>query len=537
MKLLHLLATLTFVVFTSFSAVQADVCPKDHISDDDVWTFLAAGVDPFVPNYYNTQNSGSNAVVASSFTGNGDIVTRAAILVACDQNGTPCTGNWWSSFTTSAIFYPDAQAFQNDPFGTVANSGVQRVNAGSPVNLDLGLEEASTLRNGQIYNVYRFEFDVSAFNFQTTQGNTHYIALLPESSDPAVSGRTFTLVSNGNGNSVGFDADWFMDETQATGPTILPRSPHTQVATRVILQDTTKPLVVIDQTNAATIARFQNNPLLGPAGIDVFGIQWIALGIEFWQGLLGLFVAGDPLVTANWSNIDEFEFVVLGNFTAITHDVTACRAADPNNCSTAHEGVDNADPAVIRDSIGNSSATTDGNGFYGLISTNSLYTSTASELTGQTGQSLQEIELVVVNTAPPGTSIDWNQLDYRIQVWEDLNTAFANPTAGTIGTYVIGDLIEPAQAWGTTSVVFGPRTTYRIRLDLSGLGVQFPASGTLAIGLATINTGSTGTLAVVESQEAGPNTDWQYLSGNWSSTTNMASTQHDGRYGIKVIAQ
>lgn len=201
--------------------------------------------------------------------------------------------------------------------------------------------------------------------------------------------------------------------------------------------------------------------------------------------------------------------------------------------------VDDATPqeVVLRDSITSDPGYTSWNGSFPVRWTAGNPRVVAFEVSASELAALKELRAVLVNSAPPGTQLAWSQFDYRIYAWEDWTTAFANPTQGTLGTYVVPDLIEPEQAWGQVQTQFGPRDSFLIRVDGSSTAITVPAGGSIVLGFSIATGTSSGTPEVCESDEIAAGDDYRFNGSIWTTTFDYPGRLEDGRLGVKVIVE
>lgn len=352
--------------------------------------------------------------------------------------------------------------------------------------------------------------------------------------DPASSGDREYLYGQGDMESLPIPSDDMMDTSSA------PDQIEISIEAEKCEPDCSSPSVT------------ETIPSYGPKAIilmdgDNLEEKALAKGLTLQQAQDGRVLGGAALAPFVDQNGDIDFGADAGTTLAIIYEQDGADEADVKWAWDDHMqivdacgGVDDDTPpppvtVTLRDSIGPDSSMTDWNGRYDIGWVPTHQRVVAFEVSPGEDVTLSELQAVIVNGAPPGTDLIWSEFDYRIHVWEDLNTAFANPSGGTLGTYVIDDLIEPAQMFGTTNTYFGPRDTYKLRIDLTSADIQVPSSGTRAIGFTIEANSSTGSPEICESNESGA-TDWGYTASQWYDTATHILTQHDGRLGVKLIS-
>jgi len=198
---------------------------------------------------------------------------------------------------------------------------------------------------------------------------------------------------------------------------------------------------------------------------------------------------------------------------------------------------------VLRDSIGTSSASTDGNisfsSWHNLGGSNVKVT---AEVSAPQDLTLKSVRVIGSKAT---TALTFAGIDYAIRVWSSVNAALAQPLNGDIANIVFDNPSVGPTVWGLTGNMpgIGVVTSYEFKFDLSPYGVSIPAGATRLIGLHFVTNGcatGAGCLGVLESTDTGIS-DRQMgptMPGGWVWIGDSTYSIHDGRaaWDIRALA-
>lgn len=327
--MLRKLLLLCLILFLLPQNLFADVTTQDHNTDPALWDGATMGSLAFRGAF--GPPSSMWVVTASEFTGNGGRVKKVSAIFRNSLAQNPNPNPWWDDFTYDIIFYPDSAAFVADPFGWSGNHGITRINLPAPTNLTHPYEVGYTLN----FKLHRLEFDVSAFNIQTTNNATHLIAILPVSKiGSSTSGLTVINMSKGNGGSVGTGQGWYRSNIGNTGPATFStlNFPHNQTSYKVVLEDTSMPHFTIDTNHIATTLSIQNANLLN---LDFNNFSYKIGDLEVWPFVMQFWLTSNPLVFPMITGSDEVSFFIFLDLYGLPQTFGGCTTGLNPGCHTS----------------------------------------------------------------------------------------------------------------------------------------------------------------------------------------------------------
>jgi len=193
---------------------------------------------------------------------------------------------------------------------------------------------------------------------------------------------------------------------------------------------------------------------------------------------------------------------------------------------------DNPNEVVLRDSIGPDSSSTDVGGFINASDDGSGPNQIVISEDLTQDMLFSYLRVIMVNDSP--FPLNWEFYPhFNIRVWDSWTAAFANPNYGNIVTLTPSEPTVGPTPFGTVQTQFGLRTSYELIFDITPYNVFLPAGSTLVVGYST-GDASSGTVAVVESDEAGAMIDRGYFTPNWIFTSDGNNINLDGRMGFEL---
>ncbi len=196
---------------------------------------------------------------------------------------------------------------------------------------------------------------------------------------------------------------------------------------------------------------------------------------------------------------------------------------------------------TLRDSITSDPAYTSWNGYISAGGNFAGERMAFAEATnnGSSALALKTLRVTIFSDFPNFNDPDWQNISFKVKVYDDFASAQADPHNGTHELIVAGSTLTP-QPWGTVDYSpFGHRTTFLLEFDLTSLGVAIPVSSSKWVGFHSTGPTAEYTVAVAESDELGVDTDWSYGSilDQWLLTTDLNATMNDGRLGMSILAE
>ena len=208
-----------------------------------------------------------------------------------------------------------------------------------------------------------------------------------------------------------------------------------------------------------------------------------------------------------------------------------------SNCNVPQE-------VVLRDSIGTSSASTDGNySFSSWQSTTSgSNVKVTMEFTAPQDMTLTSVRTIVAKTTQ---LLDFNGIDYAIRIWSNASVALANPTVGDVANIIFDSPSAGPSEWGVTTnmPLIGVVPSYELTFDISSQNIFVPSGESRLIGIHFITDGCSsgaGCLGVLESSEQGTSEKQMgpSMPGGWRWLSDSQYAHYNGRaaWDIRGIA-
>lgn len=199
---------------------------------------------------------------------------------------------------------------------------------------------------------------------------------------------------------------------------------------------------------------------------------------------------------------------------------------------------ENGSEILIRDSIGSTSATTNGN--FPIVSTRdgvSFY-HIPIKIAAQETLSLKTFKGIAGQLS---SNLNFNNFDYILKVWDSQSALSQNPNIGNILNITVDQPTAGPAPYGILgSQFFGERPSYEIQFDLTSLNIVIPAGATyyFAVEFKSLSGAPTsGVLGWVESTEAGESDIAYWHGGPPMAVIDISTSLHSGRLGFALTGE